>query len=70
MFSCRMVGLQYELALVSHPEKDVLYQPFHVDTFGQGSILLPPWKYDGLDLFVSISSMVSISFYDAPRRGW
>ena len=41
MFSCRMVGLLYELALVSRPEKDVLYPPFNLNAFGnpQGRVL-------------------------------
>ena len=54
MFSCKMVGLRYKLVLVSRPEKDVLYPPFHVDVFGnprgQGSILLLPRECDGLAL--------------------
>ena len=59
VFSCRMVGLQYELALVSHPEKDVLYPPFSLDMFGnpwgRGFILLPPQKCDGLALLVPLA---------------
>ena len=54
MFSCKMVSLRYELVLVSRPEKDVLYPPFHLDEFGnprgQGSIVLTPREYDGLAL--------------------
>ena len=66
MFSCRMVGLRYELALVSRPEKDVLHPPFNLDAFGNsrglGSILLPPRECDALALFITISLMVLIGF--------
>ena len=34
MFSCRMMGLRYELILLSRPEKDVLYPPLNLDAFG------------------------------------
>ena len=65
-FSCKMVGLRYELALVLRPKKDVLYPPFRLNAFGnprgRGSIPLPPRECDGLTLFVTISLMVLFSF--------